>query len=640
MKRFRKLAAVVSALMIATAAAMPTSAAPAQEETYSVECELLAGTSISKMKFGKIDPQAYTGKTVKPGVTVKNGSTTLVEGKDYTLSYKNNVKIGTATVTVKGKGKYSGSKKLTFKIIPGTTTLKVSQSGKKISLSWGKVSGATTYQLYYSVNGGKFKLLTATNKTSFSTSKLSTKNKYTFKVRALSKKNGKTSYGGWSKTVSPGSSASYTPTLDNPNLKVNKRIKWMAWWELDETTPQAQLFKETYGVPATGSNPDSYGKIFDYIHISYMERYDKLATAIQSGDSPDLYPFEIRDYPYGAVTGRYQPLDSIIDFSSPKWDNSRDIMDQFKIGGKNYCAIYEISFSSLMYYRKSVIEEAGLSDPRKLFEQGKWTWDAFLDMARKFQQSGDNRYAIDGYNCDANLLLTTGTPIIDLKNGKLVNNMQSDNVKRAMDFLSTLQSENLRYPFHELNCWSINPKSWAWDNTLFFADGGTWTFEDTLTKFQKRLDWADDEICVVPYPKDPQSDKYYQNMMHEAYMWCKGSTNKNGVAAWIDCCVTTALDPKTTAGTKELLKDRYNWTDYNLDFIYSQTSLDGSSMLTPVFEFKNGIGTDIAYAGESDSPVMELTTKVALTGDMTYDQVCNEHFAVIDARVKEINKKL
>ena len=170
MKRFRKLAAVVSALMIATAAAMPTSAAPAQTETYSVEREFLAGTSISKMKFGKIDPQAYTGKTVKPGVTVKNGSTTLVEGKDYTLSYKNNVKIGTATVTVKGKGKYSGSKKLTFKIIPGTTTLKVSQNGKKISLSWGKVSGATTYQLYYSVNGGKFKLLTATNKTSFSTS--------------------------------------------------------------------------------------------------------------------------------------------------------------------------------------------------------------------------------------------------------------------------------------------------------------------------------------------------------------------------------------------------------------------------------------------------------------------------------------
>ena len=641
MKRFRKLAAVVSALMIATAAAMPTSAAPAQTETYSVECELLAGTSISKMKFGKIDPQPYTGKTVKPGVTVKNGSTTLVEGKDYTLSYKNNVKIGTATVTVKGKGKYSGSKKLTFKIIPGTTTLKVSQSGKKISLSWGKVSGATTYQLYYSVNGGKFKLLTATNKTSFSTSKLSTKNKYTFKVRALSKKNGKTSYGGWSKTVSPGSSASYTPTLDNPNLKVNKRIKWMSWYEIDETTPQAQLFKETYGVPATGDDPYRDGRIFDFINVAYPERYDKLATAISAGDSPDLFPFDISDYPYGVLKGRYQPLDSIIDFSSPKWDNSRDIMDQIKLDGKNYCAVYEISFKSLMYYRKSVIKEAGLSDPRKLFEQGKWTWDAFLDMARKFQKSGDNKYVMEGYNSDSNLLVTTGTPIISLENGKLVNNMQSDNVKRAMDFLSTLQSENLRYPLHEMG-WSLNKKLWAQGNVLFYADGGSWEYEGDsgLWKFAERFDWADDEICVVPYPKDPQSDKYYQNMYFEAYMWCKGSTNKNGVAAWIDCGVTTALDPKTTAGTKELLKDRYNWTDYNLDFIYSQTSLDGSSMLTPVFEFKNGIGTDIANAGDLDSPVMALTTKVALTGDMTYDQVCNEYFAVIDARVKEINKKL
>ena len=639
MKRFRKLAAVVSALMITTAAAMPTSAAPAQTETYSVECEFLAGTSISKMKFGKIDPQAYTGKTVKPGVTVKNGSTTLVEGKDYTLSYKNNVKIGTATVTVKGKGKYSGSKKLTFKIIPGTTTLKVSQNGKKISLSWGEVSGATTYQLYYSVNGGKFKLLTATNKTSFSTSKLSTKNKYTFKVRALSKKNGKTAYGGWSKTVSPGSSASYTPTLDDPDLEVNKRIKWLSWYEIDETTPQAQLFKETYGVPATGDDPYCVGKIFDFINVTYPDRYDKLATAIQSGDSPDLFPFDISDYPYGAVIGRYQPLDSIIDFSTQKWDGCRDIMDQFKLDGKTYCAIYEISFSSLMYYKKSVIEETGLSDPRKLFEQGKWTWDAFLDMARKFQQSGDDRYAIEGWDCDTNLLLTTGTPIIDLKNGKLVNNMKSDNVKRAMDFLSTLQSENLRYPLHE-NGWSINPKSWAYGDILFYANGGAWEYDQLLSRFAKRESWADDEICVVPYPKDPQSDKYYQNMRHEAYMWCKGSTNKNGVAAWIDCCVTTAVDPKITASTKEQLKEQYGWTDYNLNFIYNQTSLDGSSDLTPVFEFKTGIGSDIANTNFSDSPVLELTQRVYLQGDRTYDQLCNEHFAVINARVKEINQRL
>ena len=45
------------------------------------------------------------------------GTTTLKEGTDYTLSYKNNVKVGTATVTVTGTGAYTGTKSVTFKIV-------------------------------------------------------------------------------------------------------------------------------------------------------------------------------------------------------------------------------------------------------------------------------------------------------------------------------------------------------------------------------------------------------------------------------------------------------------------------------------------------------------------------------------------
>ena len=52
----------------------------------------------------------------KPVPTVKSGTTKLKEGTDYTVSYANNTKVGTATVTVKGKGKYTGTVKKTFKI--------------------------------------------------------------------------------------------------------------------------------------------------------------------------------------------------------------------------------------------------------------------------------------------------------------------------------------------------------------------------------------------------------------------------------------------------------------------------------------------------------------------------------------------
>ncbi|MGN0594393.1 MAG: CIA30 family protein, partial [Hominimerdicola sp.] len=58
----------------------------------------------------------YTGSAITPTVTVKNGSTTLTKGTDYTVSYSNNVNAGTATVTVTGMGNYTGSTSVSFTI--------------------------------------------------------------------------------------------------------------------------------------------------------------------------------------------------------------------------------------------------------------------------------------------------------------------------------------------------------------------------------------------------------------------------------------------------------------------------------------------------------------------------------------------
>ena len=72
-----------------------------------------------------IDSQEYTGKPVKPSVQVYNGSTLLEEKKDYTVSYKNNIKVNedftsktVPTVIISGKGNYAGKAQTTFLILP------------------------------------------------------------------------------------------------------------------------------------------------------------------------------------------------------------------------------------------------------------------------------------------------------------------------------------------------------------------------------------------------------------------------------------------------------------------------------------------------------------------------------------------
>lgn len=160
---------------------------------------------ISELEFGEIKSYTCTGKARKPAVTIMDGDYKLKKGTDYSVSYKNNKEIGTATVTVKGKGEYGGKKTLTFKINPKKPTLKaVKKSDKKIKLTWEAIEGADNYQIYYSENGGDYeKLITVSGKATSSTiSTLDLKNNsYKFKIRAYSEVDGKKYYSSFSKIV-------------------------------------------------------------------------------------------------------------------------------------------------------------------------------------------------------------------------------------------------------------------------------------------------------------------------------------------------------------------------------------------------------------------------------------------------------
>lgn len=71
---------------------------------------------VSKLTVGKIPNQPYTGEFITPILTVKDGKYILQEGEDYSVSYFNNVLVGTAMAVVSGIGDYAGTRRVTFKI--------------------------------------------------------------------------------------------------------------------------------------------------------------------------------------------------------------------------------------------------------------------------------------------------------------------------------------------------------------------------------------------------------------------------------------------------------------------------------------------------------------------------------------------
>ena len=129
-------------------------------KTYSIK------NNFKKATVSGISTKAFTGRNITQSITVKYNGKTLKNGTDYTVSYSNNKKIGTATVKIAGKGSYTGTITKTFKINPAKQEIqKLTAKSKAFFVDWAQKGSATGYEIQYATNS-KFtsaKKVTITN---------------------------------------------------------------------------------------------------------------------------------------------------------------------------------------------------------------------------------------------------------------------------------------------------------------------------------------------------------------------------------------------------------------------------------------------------------------------------------------------
>ena len=101
----------------------------------SVSNSTSASVSILIPTFTPIANKQYTGKDITPNPVLKSGKYTLVKGTDYTISYANNTNVGTAKITITGKGSYYGTRTIRFNIVKATNAVKKYTSKKAVKLT-------------------------------------------------------------------------------------------------------------------------------------------------------------------------------------------------------------------------------------------------------------------------------------------------------------------------------------------------------------------------------------------------------------------------------------------------------------------------------------------------------------------------
>lgn len=243
--------------------------------------------NISKTTIDSISSQKHTGSEITPNINIKYKNKTLVKNKDYTVSFDNNISIGTATATIKGNGNYTGTKKITFKIVPKTVTnAKISSTtSSSLKLSWSKVSNADGYIIYRSTskNGTytKIKDITKNSTLSYTDSSLSSNKKYYYKIKSF-KTSKKEKYYGYYSNIANGETNLSTPSvkLSTPkskSIKVSwKKISGAKGYEVySSTSKNGKYSKITTNKLSSTSTNLTKKKIYYYKVRAYKEINNK-----------------------------------------------------------------------------------------------------------------------------------------------------------------------------------------------------------------------------------------------------------------------------------------------------------------------------------------------------------------------------
>ncbi len=138
-------------------------------KTFTINSKSINGATVTVGTVG-----GYDGTAKTPTVTVKDGNATLTNGTHYTVSYSNNVNVGTATATITGKGSYTGTITKNFTIEKGTIKVDITEhthtyDGAEHTIKINVKNPSTGTTIRYGLEQGKYTLTSSPKYTDIGT---------------------------------------------------------------------------------------------------------------------------------------------------------------------------------------------------------------------------------------------------------------------------------------------------------------------------------------------------------------------------------------------------------------------------------------------------------------------------------------
>ena len=315
--------------------------------------------------------------------------------------------------------------------------------------------------------------------------------------------------GGTESGTSSGADTNPTTDLQLPKLEItSKKLRFLNP-NAGVMKFAARYLKSEYGIDD-----------LEIVNVGPTEQRTRFINSVMSNEYFDIYWDTFS--PALIKNGYVQPID--VDMSVPLWSEVAASNEQFLWNGQRYYVVPGFAKQIMVYYNKSMFDEAGETYPADLFDQGEWDWDKMLEVAQNLTLDSNRDGTPEQYGLSFGepelLLFTTGKHLITfMPDGTARNNIGSPEVARAVAYNMKLRQSGTMSP---------DPFKAFGDGSVAMCVAHRGLAREWCVKMIKA-----DNLGVAPLPRDPDADQYYTEMEGGGFYISKGAPNLQGAIA---CC--------------------------------------------------------------------------------------------------------
>lgn len=319
----------------------------------------------------------------------------------------------------------------------------------------------------------------------------------------------------------------------------------------DETTRIKKAFEKKYGCTV------------EMLSLDFDKILQQIAARNASGDPLDVFNLHGSKFPTAAISNLLEPLQkglTTADYynAANKAAGGIDMERSafFEWNNNLYAVVNHTGLNSVVggaiFYNKKMLQAAGCDDPRTLYNEGKWNWEAMRTIGKKVTDSSKGVYLGKAQLVLNNMVSTNGATYVLFNNGTPKENLSDQKIFNALTVLKEMCNGTDK--IIDIDDYSSDGKSFYQGKIAFFT-AAKYNYYNNFkiaegvlgsNAFGKSLD----NLGIVPFPLGPDNAAGVSGIGPWAEGWAaaKGTKDVRVTVAWAKFCSTynDPVKPKYT----------------------------------------------------------------------------------------------